>query len=142
MYRIGGCPRCRGDQVYEPDTEEWPCMACGYRPPTVRPVYHETREMVGRGRLNAKAEVLGVGVQCRRTSPLAYNSQERSRHYDANRDAMEEEYGRICAARSKARTLPDLRQAGKALAEFHEYHGLDSARWSKLQKRWARPVTV
>ncbi len=142
MYRIGGCPRCGGDQYREPDTGEWACILCGYRPPTVRPVYHEDREMVGRGRLNAKIEVLGVGVQCMRQGPLGVDTQARSRYYDANRAVMEREYDRICTMRSNAQTYPELRFAADALAAFHEEYGLDSARWSKLRARWRRQAVA
>ena len=117
-------------------------MACGCRSVTVVPIHAERHEMVGRGSTSSMVEVLDVGVQCRRTSPMMYNSQERSRYYDDNRAVMEEEYDRICTMRSKARNLPELKKAARALAEFHEYWGLDSTRWSKLKARWARPVTV
>ena len=61
MYRIGGCPRCGGTQYREPDTGEWACMACSYRPWIVTVVYHEEREVLRQ--TNADIEILGVTVK-------------------------------------------------------------------------------
>ena len=143
MYRIGGCPSCGGTQYREPDTGEWVCMTCSYRPRIVKVVYHEVREVVRQGKIGI--EILGTGVQCLRRESARHESIDsvaRSRYYDTNREAMEEEYSRISEMRCRARDLPALRKAARKLAEFHEHYELDSTRWSKLRKRWGRPVTV
>ncbi len=142
MYRIGECPKCGGTQYLEPDTREWACMTCGYRPVAPPLVFHEAHEMIGRGKARANIEVLGIGVQSHRCGPLRIDTHTRSHYYDANRAEMEEQYDRVHAMRSKARHLPALRQASVALAVFHKEYGLDSVRWSRLRTRWQRQAVM
>lgn len=133
MYRLGGCPRCKGSQVYEPDTQDWACMTCGHRPAPKPLPYQAQHEVMARGPLTAAVKVLGLGIQARAD---VLDPAARSRYYDVNKAAMQRQYARIRAMRTEVHTQPELRKAARALAVFHKSWGLDSSRWSKLQRRW------